>query len=312
MRLVWIDTDMGFDDVIAIAMVADAPDVAIAGLSLVAGNAPLDRVARNARDAAAFFGWAMPIHAGHDRPLLGGLVTAAYALGEGAMPTVGRTLPGADTPLSEEPALSALIRYLEEGGSEILALGPLTNIAALVIARPDLAARIRLVWMGGSAGPGNHTAVAEFNAAVDPEAIQAVIDAGVRIAMVGLDACRPVKVSVADTGRLRAVGGDRAAVLADLLEGYARIGQPDGSMPHPLYDPVAAAAWIEPQTVGFRPARLDAELSGRLTRGMTVIEWRVPRKAAANADIAAMPEAEHIRAMALGALERAARSGGAG
>ncbi|MGF6232553.1 purine nucleosidase [Inquilinus ginsengisoli] len=305
MRRVWIDTDMGFDDAVAIAMVADAPDVAVAGLSLVAGNAPLDRVAQNARDAAAFFGWAMPIHPGRDRPMLGDLVTAAYALGDGAMPTVGRTLPEADTPLSGEPALSALVRYLEEGGSEILALGPLTNIAALVLARPDLAARIRLVWMGGSAGPGNHTAVAEFNAAVDPEAIQAVIDAGVRISMVGLDACRPVTVSVADADTLRAIGGDRATVLADLLEGYASIGQP--GVPHPLYDPVAAAAWIEPQTLGFRPARLDAELSGRLTRGMTVIEWRVPRKAAANADIATVPDVERIRAMALGALERTAQ-----
>lgn len=310
MRRVWIDTDMGFDDAVAIAMVADAPDVAIAGLSLVAGNAPLDRVARNARDAAAFFGWAMPIHSGRGRPLLGDLVTAAYALGDGAMPTAGRTLPEADTPLSEDPALSALARYLEEGGSEILALGPLTNIAALVIARPDLAARIRLVWMGGSAGPGNHTAAAEFNAAVDPEAIQAVIDAGVRICMVGLDACRPVTVSVADAERLRAIGGDRTAVLADLLEGYASIGQ--AGVPHPLYDPVAAAAWIEPATMGFRPARLDAELSGRLTRGMTVVEWRVPRKAAANADIATVPDVERIRTLALGALERAARSGGAG
>ncbi|WP_225769010.1 nucleoside hydrolase [Inquilinus sp. Marseille-Q2685] len=305
MRRVWIDTDMGFDDAVAIAMVADAPDVAIAGLSLVAGNAPLDRVAQNARDAATFFGWDVPIHAGRDRPLLGDLVTAAYALGDGAMPTVGRSLPEADTPLSEEPALSALVRYLEEGGSEVLALGPLTNIAALLIARPDLAAQIRLVWMGGSAGPGNHTAVAEFNAAVDPEAIQAVIDAGVRIAMVGLDACRPVTVSVADADTLRAMGGDRAAVLADLLQGYASIGQPGG--PHPLYDPVAAAAWIEPATMGVRPARLDAELSGRLTRGMTVIEWRVPRKAAANADIATVPEVGRIRAMALGALERAAQ-----
>jgi purine nucleosidase len=302
MRQVWIDTDMGFDDVVAIVMVADAPDVAIAGLSLVAGNAPLDRVARNARTAAAFFGWAMPIHPGRARPLLGDLVTAAYALGDGAMPTVGRTLPEADTPLSEDLALPALAQYLEEGGSEILALGPLTNIAALVIARPDLAARIRLVWMGGSAGSGNHTAVAEFNAAVDPEAIQAVIDAGVRISMVGLDACRPVTVSVADAGTLRAIGGDRAAVLADLLEGYASIGQ--AGVPHPLYDPVAAAAWIDPATVGFRPARLDAELSGRLTRGMTVVEWRVPRKAAANADIATVPQAERIRAMALDALER--------
>ncbi|MGO4727646.1 MULTISPECIES: nucleoside hydrolase [unclassified Inquilinus] len=309
MRQVWIDTDMGFDDIVAIAMVADAADVAIAGLSLVAGNAPLERVTRNASDAAGFFGWTMPIHPGRDRPLVGALMTAAYALGDSGMPSTGRRFPEADTALSAEPALPALARYLESGGGDILALGPLTNIAALLAARPDLAPRIgRLVWMGGSAGPGNHTATAEFNAAVDPEAIQLVIDAGVRIAMVGLDACRPVQVSVADADRLRAVGGDKAAVLGDLLDGYARIIQPDGSAPHTLYDPVAAAAYLEPETVAFRPARLDAELSGRLTRGMTVVEWRVPRKAPANADIATVPDVTRIRALVLGALDRAAFS----
>lgn len=309
MRQVWIDADMGFDDIVAIAMVADAADVTIAGLSLVAGNAPLDRVTRNARDAAGFFGWSMPIHLGRDRPLVGALMTATYALGDSGMPSTGRRLPEADTALSAEPALPALARYLESGGGDILALGPLTNIAALVAARPDLAPRIgRLVWMGGSAGPGNHTATAEFNAAVDPEAIQVVIDAGVRIAMVGLDACRPVQVSVADADRLRLVGDDKAAVLADLLDGYARIVQPDGSAPHTLYDPVAAAAYLEPETVAFRPARLDAELSGRLTRGMTVVEWRVPRKAASNADIATVPDVARIRALVLGALDRAASS----
>ena len=65
---------------------------------------------------------------------------------------------------------------------------------------------------------------------------------------------------------------------------------------------------MEPETVAFRPARLDAERSGRLTRGMTVVEWRVPRKAAANADIATVPDVARIRALVLGALDRAASS----
>lgn len=307
MRSVWIDTDMGFDDMAAIAMVAAAPDVAIAGLSLVAGNAPLGQVVRNARDAAGFLGWTMPIHVGAARPLVGDLVTAAYVLSDTGMPTVGRPLPAADSALSGEAALPALARYLEAGGRDILALGPLTNIAALAIARPDLLPRIgRLVWMGGSAGPGNHSAAAEFNAFVDPEAIQVLVDVGVRIAMVGLDACRPVTVSLADAEALRAEGTERTAVLADLLEGYARIVHRDGSAPQAIYDPVAAAAYIDPATTTFRAARLDAELSGRLTRGMTVVEWRVPRKAEANAEIATVPDAPRIRAMLLGALSGAA------
>ena len=73
-------------------------------------------------------------------------------------------------------------------------------------------------------------------------------------------------VSVADADTLRR-RRHRAAVLADLLAGYVRIGQPRACR-MPLYDPVAAAAFIDPATVGFRPARIDAELAGRLTRGV--------------------------------------------
>ena len=68
MRRVWIDTDMGFDDIAAIARGGACPDVAIDGVSLVFGNAPMEQVRRNAARAAGFFGWAMPIHAGRGLP----------------------------------------------------------------------------------------------------------------------------------------------------------------------------------------------------------------------------------------------------
>ena len=51
---VWIDTDMGFDDLAAIMVVAHG-GLAIDGISLVLGNAPLDQVRRNAAGAAAAF-----------------------------------------------------------------------------------------------------------------------------------------------------------------------------------------------------------------------------------------------------------------
>lgn len=301
---VWIDTDMGFDDLAAIVMIAAAPEIRVAGLSLVAGNARLDVVADNAARAAAFLGWTMPIHLGRDRPLLGTPITAAEVLGSNAMRTVGAVLPPAPPPAATENAVPALARHLEKtANATILALGPLTNIAVLLYVRPDLAGRIgRLIWMGGSAGPGNHTAAAEFNAYADPEAVQAVLDAGAPIRMVGLDACRPVTISVNDAARLRERGGTRATVLADLLEGYARIASADGSRSQPIYDPVAAAALSVPGAVAFRPARIDVELTGRHTRGMTVVESRVPRRAAANAEVATSVDAEAVRDALLTAL----------
>lgn len=309
---VWIDTDMGFDDLAAVLVVAAQADWSIAGLSLVAGNAPLPVVQDNALRSAACFGWTFPIHAGCDAPLACPLVTAQNILGDDAMASAGRQLPAAPAhaTLASRDAIAALAAWLQASTepATVLALGPLTNLATLLLAHPELASRIgRLVWMGGSAGPGNHTAAAEFNAAVDPESVQRVIDAGVRLDMVGLDACRQLRAHAADAQALRALGTERAELLADLLLGYVRIASPDGSRPMALYDPSAAAAMVCPQGMQWRDAHLAMELDGTLTRGMTVLEWRVPRKAHANARIASLADEEKLRAVVLEALALAAR-----
>lgn len=302
---VWIDTDMGFDDLMAILLL-EAARVDLAGISLVAGNTPLPVVADNARRAAAAFGRRWDLHAGRDRPLLASPVTAEAVLGATGMPSAGRRLPPAAVAAGPLPdAFQALCAWLEGGGegagATVLALGPLTNIAVLALARPDLAARIGdLVWMGGSAGAGNHTAAAEFNAYADPEAVAVVLGAGLPLRMVGLDLCRQVPVTLDDVAPLRAVGGDRSELLADLLEGYVRIAIVRGRPSMGLYDPVAAAALAAPGAVAFAPARIAVELCGTHTRGMTVVDRRqgVP----ANAAIAVEADAPRIRALTLDAL----------
>jgi purine nucleosidase len=291
--------------------VAHTPGWSIDGLSLVAGNSPLDVVTDNALRAAAFFGWAMPIHAGCSQPLVAPLVTAQNILGADGMASAGRSLPLQRAALAPGDGVGALARYLANGPGQatVLALGPLTNLARMLQQQPALATRIgSLVWMGGSAGPGNHTAAAEFNAAVDPEAVQAVLDAGVALRMVGLDACRQVRAHAADAQTLRALGTERAQVLADLLLGYVRIASPEGSLPMSLYDPTAAAALVAPAGMVYRPGHVVMELQGRHTRGMTVVEWRVPRRAKANAEIAHLADEPLLRRVVLGALERAAQS----
>ncbi|MBS0341022.1 MAG: nucleoside hydrolase [Proteobacteria bacterium] len=309
MKHAWIDTDMGFDDLAAVLTVMHTTDWCVDGMSLVAGNAPLDVVTDNALRSAAYFGWGFPIHAGCAKPLAGELVTAQNILGDDAMASAGRSLPKVRSALASSDAVSALANYLASASqpATVLALGPLTNIAKVLQARPELAGRIgQLMWMGGSAGPGNHTAAAEFNAAVDPESINVVIEAGVELHMVGLDACRQVRAHASDAQALRALGTDKAQVLADLLLGYVRIASPDGSLPMSLYDPTSAAALVAPQGMQFKPAHLVAECKGEHTRGMTVVEWRVPRRAKANAQIASVADEGLLRRVVLEALARAA------
>lgn len=279
----------------------------VAGLSIVAGNVTLAQAVQNATVAAEVFGWTMPIHPGAAAPLSGELQTAAYVLGADGMPSVSRRLPvGGARPVPVEDAVPAMMAWLRAGGGRVLALGPLTNLAHLALRAPNLVRGLEVVWMGGAFARGNHTAVAEFNAAVDPEAIEVVLRTGVNLLMVGLECCREVQVTLNDLPPLRAIAGEKAALLADLYEGYIRIAA-DGTRPMALYDPVAAALALDPALSQQEEVFLAAELRGVLTRGMTVIEWR-RHKAVPNARVATAPNAAIIRTQFHAALIRMAKA----
>lgn len=275
---VWIDTDMGFDDIVALLVVCHSME-AIDGVSLVFGNAPLGQVERNAAGAAYVFDWRFPIHRGRALPVLSVLETAQSILGTGGMPSTGLHLPMGLTLDDTSSAFDALSGYLQSGEDRrILALGPLTNLAALVLARPELACRIgELVWMGGGLTTGNHTASAEFNALADPEALAILLAQNVPVRMVDLDLCRKVLAGPSDVLPIRHADGKNARLLADLLEGFINIAISRGRSAMSLYDAVAAVAFTRPELVSWREARLDVELSGTHTRGRTVIETRTGR-----------------------------------
>lgn len=275
---IWIDADMGFDDIAAI-MVAAHAGLGIEGVSLVFGNAPLDHVRRNAAGAAAAFVWPFPVHVGRAAPVLAKLETATNVLGMTGIPTVGQALPDAPDTFHTD-AFEALCTWLEKGEGErrIMALGPLTNIAAVALARPDLAAKITdLTWMGGGVTAGNHTASAEFNAFADPEALAIILAHKIPLRMIDLDLCRKVLCAPDDVAPIRAAGGRNAELVADLLAGFVAIATSRGRPAMALYDAVAAVAFVFPEHVTWREARIDIELSGTLTRGRTVVETRTGR-----------------------------------
>lgn len=304
---VWIDTDMGFDDFLAISMVADA-GLPIQGMSLVFGNSPLSRVAENSARAVAFAGWRWPVHLGAARSILGETLTAGHVLGLTGMASRHRQLPAARALPAQSTAFAALANWLENAAKPamVLALGPLTNLAILALARPELMPKIdRLVWMGGSSGPGNQTPCAEFNAVADPEAVAIMLASGVAMRMIDLELCRQVQVAPADMADLEALGCERAAVLQDLMGGYIDIGLSRGRTAMALYDPVAAAALTHPDAFEFVPAKLDVELAGHKTRGQTLVDRRAGPSTVAEIGIAV--DADHVKSMAFNALLRLAK-----
>lgn len=307
-RPIWLDTDPGFDDWVTLLMLAAHPGLRLLGVSVVAGNAPLPITLANALAIRQLHGLRVPIHRGSERPLAVPLDTAQHILGSQGMRSTGLPLPPSDLQPDSEDAVGALLAALRDSAEPVtvVAIGPLTHIAQALQAEPTAASRIgELVLMGGSTDRGNHTPAAEFNIHADPEAADIVFNAGLKLRMFGLNLCRQVLVTQAEVAQLRQLPGLAAQYLADHFDAYQRIRSTDGSVPMPLYDPVVAAWLWQPELFSFQRARVDIELQGRFTRGMTVCDLRPAALPRANAEVAMKADGPAVVALVMRVLRNA-------
>lgn len=278
-----VDCDPGHDDVVALWFAAGHPALELLAVTTVGGNVPLEHTSRNARIALAVAGVAgVPVAAGAREPLARELSTAEWIHGENGLG--GPELPdpeapdavAATVPLDPRSATELIADTLAVASAPvaIIATGPITNVALFLRDRPELADRVReIVWMGGSTERGNVTPHAEFNAWVDPEALDLVLRSGIRFTMVGLNVTHRALVTSRVRERLAAVGNRTAAFGDELLEFFCRtndevFGMPDG----PLHDPVAVAVLADPDAVDLVHTRLDVELVGSETVGATSVD----------------------------------------
>ena len=166
-RPIWIDTDPGFDDLVTLALAAHHPSsLSLVGVSVVAGNAPLERTLHNALIVAETFGISAPIYAGCAQPLVRPSVTAENVLGAGAFGTLGARLPEPTIAASDGHGALRLLEAAQRmpGELTLVAIGPLTTVALAMQLEPALPRLLReIVIMGGSSERGNHTPAAEFN-----------------------------------------------------------------------------------------------------------------------------------------------------
>lgn len=270
-----IDCDPGHDDVFALWLAAGHPSLDLVAVTTVGGNVPLEHTTRNARIALSVAGVTdVPVAAGAAGPLVRPLQTAEWIHGENGLG--GPELPEPTVPLDARTATDLIADTLIGSADPvaIIATGPITNVAILLRDRPELAGRIReIVWMGGSTERGNATPYAEFNALVDPEALDLVLRSGVRFTMVGLNVTHLALVTHAVREQVAAIGNATAAFGDELFDFFCRtndevFGMPDG----PLHDPVAVAVLADPGCVGLRRTRLDVELLGLETAGATSVD----------------------------------------
>lgn len=274
-----IDTDPGIDDAVAILFALKSGFFDVLGITTVAGNIGIGVTTRNAGRILALVGNPeIPVVAGAAAPLSRKGFDVKEIHGDDGLGGVSFPEP-AVPPLSVDALdwLAETLMARPAASIDVLALGPLTNIARLFQRHPDAARRIRrLIAMGGAVEePGNVGPRSEFNFAADPEAASIVFAAGLPLVVIPLDVTRKVRATREWCADLAATGLPAAIASADLVEAYFQTTQ--GRESRPLHDPCVMLYAVEPAMFGIEPIGLSVDTgdgpdAGELVQGPMQID----------------------------------------
>ncbi|MDJ0397466.1 nucleoside hydrolase [Rhodococcus rhodochrous] len=313
-----VDVDTGIDDALTLLYLVASPEAEIVAALCTAGNVPVDQVTANTLSWLEVCGRPdIEVAAGSQVPLVAPLMTTEDTHGPQGIGYA--ELPAASRSRSARSAAQAWVDLTREHPGELTGLvtGPLTNLALALRIDPELPSRLRrLVIMGGCFHhPGNTTPTSEWNVAVDPEAAKVVFDAfsiappDRRPIVCPLDVTESIEmhpehvarigdvVGVPRSGELSpdAPRGTRSTAdvplvrhISDALRFYMEFHRDQGLgfLAH-VHDPFAAAVALGTVPYTSRPATVDVELDGRLTRGTTVADLSGIWQRTPNADIVA-------------------------
>jgi purine nucleosidase len=287
---VFVDIDTGVDDALALVYLLASPDADVVGIASTGGNVAVDQVCENNLGLLELCGITdVPVSKGSDETLAGPILAPSPV--HGARGLGYADLPPTSGLLTDYDSATAWVRAAHAFPGELIgvATAPLTNLALALRAEPALPTLLRrLVIMGGAYDyRGNTTPVTEWNIGVDPEAAAEVfaawsvnsVDPQRLPILCGLDLTRHIAMTPEHLVRLATTAGSNPAnplirVIDDAtrfyMEAYHSLGH--GFVAH-LHDPLAAAVALDPQLIATQPATVDVELTGTLTRGMTVTDW---------------------------------------
>jgi inosine-uridine nucleoside N-ribohydrolase len=247
-QAVWIDTDPSVaigghevDDGFALIQAFHSKEIAIRGVSVVFGNAPLHAAVPIAKTLLGMLAPGMTAYAG---------AAGASQLGE---------------PTAASRALTAALRNEK---LTILAIGPLTNVATVLRVHPELAPQIvRIVAVAGRrpnqhfiVGPAGTRSLRDFNFEMDPDAFQVILDSKVSLVLAPWEISSKVWLTASDLSKLTG----RSAALdwlyepaSDWLALWHKNFGADGFNP---FDTLAIAAAVTPTLISCEmlPVRIES------------------------------------------------------
>lgn len=276
-----IDTDPGIDDAFAIMAAIAEPRVDLLGLTTVFGNVPVATATRNAQHLVALAGATVPVARGAAEPLVQAPPPHPdFVHGKGGLGSLDVPDRGAPDP-RDAAAFIAEMAGAHTGQLTLLAVGPLTNLAAVVEHHASAVDKIaRVVVMGGSLHHrGNVSPRAEANFWQDPHAAARVLAADWPVTVVGLDVTETVRLYPEDVALLPNAAPRCGTLLAGAFAHYADFHRESrGFHGCYLHDPAALVAVTDPDR--FETWRAKVEVDTGDERPGALIETTTGRELA--------------------------------
>ena len=244
-----LDTDIGsdHDDIYALALAANSPELEIEGITIVGGKALLR--AQIALKMLKLLGKEkIPVIMGCEQPLLQEKMPWWTTFkpwgheGEGFLTPQDSDLTPVEGHASDF-IISKILQY--PGKVTLVPVGPLTNVALAIIKEPKIISNIKEIIMTGGLIDPHKLRISPFldhNLTSDPDATKVVLNSGIPVTLIGWNATRKVNMSADRFNKLKSNNTSVVNALVGMTERWFTVVKRDWSE---LHDPVAVGVVVD-------------------------------------------------------------------
>ena len=274
-----MDVDTGIDDAIAMCLALGNEAFEVLGFTTTFGNRKVETTTENTLKILELVGRQdVPVAKGAAKPLVKKYNPPEFSVvhGKDGLGDIKNPLPAPKIQPVDMSAVEFMADCLRKSDTPVtlVPVGPMTNVATLLMAHPELKSKIdRVVMMGGSTMKGNASPVSEANIMADPEAAYILFNSGVKIYMTSLDATWNGYISFEELEEYKNNGNWLSDILCDMCGVYEehyklRMKNPGLAM----HDSLALAWIVNPKLVTSEDYYVTVDINGRYTYGMTVTD----------------------------------------
>jgi purine nucleosidase len=239
MHTIILDTDIGsdVDDALALAMLLGSDSIDFLGITTVYGDTKLR--AQIAAHLCHLANRSIQVFAGLEEPLSGREVWISGSEGK-ALSNLDQYAP------ERKSAVDFLVETVSQnpGQIEVIAIGPLSNIATAIMQAPNFAKNVKHLWIMG----GDFTKEKiEHNFKCDVDAAKIVLESEISITILDLPSSQKTIIKKDEIEQIKS-SGKLGPILHTEILNWIQPRHQEWTTPH---DPIAVLAMLEPEFFDF-------------------------------------------------------------